>query len=236
MRGENSFYSSYISSQIKSLQKDAPHDHRLNNPFVTISRQTGTQGIAIAQGLCEYLQTKERRAKCIWTVFDKELLAKVAQEHDLPETLLPYLSEGTVSEIRDMIEESLGLHPSHDLLVMKTNSTILHLAQLGYAIFVGRGANIVTAKMRNGVNIRLVCPIEKRIAHVQKHHGLNQKEAGKFVLQEDAKRRAYVKRYFAEDVENPLLYDMVINVEDLSRPEIIQAIGDLVFRRHPQRR
>ena len=235
MRGDDRVYSSYIASQIKSLQKNSPKDKRSSNPFVTISRQTGTRGIAVAQDLCKYLQTRERRARCVWTVFGKELLAQVAQEHDLPETVLPYLSEDTASAIQDMIEEALGLHPSHDLLVKKTNETILHLAQLGYAIIVGRAANIVTGKMPGGVNIRLVCPLEKRIAHMQEVYGMKQKEAGEFVLQEDGKRRKYVKKYFAEDIEDPLLYDMVINVGDFSRQEVVQTIGELVFSRHCQR-
>ena len=136
-------YSSYINSQIISLKKKFPNDKRLANPFVTISRQTGAYGITISKDLCEYLQKNERRMDCVWTVFDKELLDKVVQEHDLPKTVLPYFSEDTVSQIEDMIEETLGLHPSHDALVQKTNKTILHLAQLGYAIIVGRAANIM---------------------------------------------------------------------------------------------
>src|ERR1017187_7315548 len=155
MSGTSEFYNSYILSQVKSLRKRSPNDKRSGNPFVTISRQTGAYGITVSKGLCEYLQKNERRTQCIWTLFDKDLIKKVAEEHELPETVLPYLSEETVSEIQDMIEESLGLHPSHDLLVMKTNKTILHLAQLGYVILVGRGSNIITARMPGGVNIRL---------------------------------------------------------------------------------
>ena len=52
-------------------------------------------------------------------MFDKELIRKIAEEHNLPETVIPYLSETAVSEIQDMIEETLGLHPSQDMLVHK---------------------------------------------------------------------------------------------------------------------
>ena len=97
-------YNSYIVSQVKSLKKGSPHDKRSGNPFVTISRQTGAYGLTVSRDLCEYLQKRERRTQCIWTVFDKELIAKVIQEHDLPETVLPYLSEETVSQIQDMVE------------------------------------------------------------------------------------------------------------------------------------
>jgi len=227
-------YNSYIASQVKSLRKKLPSDKRSGNPFVTISRQTGAYGITVSKDLCEFLQKNDKRTKCVWTVFDKELIEKVIEEHDLPKTVLPYLSEETVSEIQDMIEGSLGLHPSHDLLVMKTNKTILHLAQLGYAVIVGRGANIITTKMKGGVNIRLVCPLDKRIEHVREFHQMTLKEAKDFIYIEDRNRKNYVKKYFDKDINDPLLYDMVINVDSLDRQETIQIIGDLVLKRYPQ--
>ena len=225
------FYNSYIISQVKSLKMKLPNDKRMGNPFVTISRQTGAYGITVSRDLCEYLQKNERRAKCVWTVFDKELIKKVAEEHDLPETVLPYLSEDAVSKIQDMIEESLGLHPAHDLLVRKTGKTILHLAQLGYVVIVGRASNIITAKMPGGLNIRLVSPLQKRVDHVREYFKLTQKEAKEFIFTEDRKRKNYVKKYFQKDIDDPLLYDMVINVDSLVRQEIIQVIGDLVLNR-----
>jgi len=235
MTGGEDYYSSYIVSQVKSLKKRSPHDKRQGNPFVTISRQTGAYGITVSKDLSEYLQKNERRTKCVWTVFDKELIEKVINEHDLPETVLPYLSEDSVSEIQDMIEEIIGLHPSHDMLVEKTGKTILHLAQLGYAIIVGRAANIITAKMPGGVNIRLVSPLEKRLEHVQEYYKMTSKAAREFILSEDSRRKNYVKRYFKKDIDDPLLYDMVINVDSLDRQETIRIIGDLVLNRSQRR-
>jgi len=227
-------YSSYIISQVKSLKKRSPNDKRSGNPFVTISRQTGAYGITVSKDLCEYLQKNERRTRCVWTVFDKELIEKVIQEHDLPETVLPYLSEDTVSEIQDMIEEIIGLHPSHDALVKKTGETILHLAQLGYVILVGRASNIITAKMPGGVNVRLVSPMEKRLEHVQEYYKLTLKEAKEFIATGDRSRKNYIKKYYNKDIDDPLLYDMTINADSLDRPEIIRIIGDLVLNRFSQ--
>jgi len=231
MSEDAGLYNSYIMSQVKSLKRKLPNDKRVGNPFVTISRQTGAYGITVSNDLCEYLQKNERRTKCVWTVFDKELIKKIAEEHDLPETVLPYLSEDTVSEIQDMIEETLGLHPSHDALVLKTNTTILHLAQLGYVILVGRASNIITAKMPGGVNIRLVSPLEKRVEHIQEYYKMTEKKAKEFIFAEDRKRMNYVKKYFSQDINDPLLYDMVINVDSLARQETIKIIGDLVLNR-----
>ena len=77
-------YSSYIGSQLKFLKEKPPNEKRVENPFVTISRQTGAYGFTVPLGLCEYLKKNDRRAKCPWAVFDKELIEKIVQEHNLP--------------------------------------------------------------------------------------------------------------------------------------------------------
>lgn len=224
-------YSSYISSQLKSLKSKLPNEQRRANPFVTISRQTGAYSFTIPMALCEYLKKNDRRAKCSWTVFDKELIKKIAEEHNLPETVLPYLSEVTISEIQNMIEEILGLHPSYDILVNNAGKTVLHLAQLGYCIIVGRAVSIVTAKLPGGVHIRLVSPLEKRVAHIQEYFQMTKKEAEGFIFTEDRNRSNYVKKYFGKDIDDPLLYDAVLNVDRLGFQKTIQVIGDLVFKR-----
>jgi len=232
MTGVPDCYNSYILSQVKYLKKKSANDQRVGNPFVTISRQTGAYGITVSKGLCEYLQKHERREKCLWALFDKDLIKKIAEEHDLPETVLPYLSEETVSEIQSIIEETIGLHPPHDLLVNQTGKTILHLAQLGYVILVGRGANIITSKLPGGFNIRLVSPLDKRIEHVQEYYQLTKKEAVVFIDKEDRHRKIYVKKYFDKDIDDPLLYDLIINVDNFGSQGTIELIGDLILNHH----
>ena len=118
--------------------------------------------------------------------------------------------------------------------MLKTNKTILHLAQLGYVVMVGRASNIVAAKMPGGVHIRLISAFEKRVARVQEYYKMTPQKAREFVLTEDRHRKDYVRKYFNEDIENPLLYDMTINVDTLDRPGTIQVIGDLVLKRFPR--
>ena len=224
-------YNSYINSQLKFLKSRLPQEQRAGNPFVTISRQTGAYRYTIPMALCEYLKKNERRAHCSWTVFDKELIKKIAEEHNLPETVLPYLSETAVSEVQDMVEEALGLHPSHDTLVQDTGKTILHLAQLGYCIIIDRAANIITSKLPGGVHVRLISPWEKRVEHIQEYYKVTKKKAEEYILIEDRNRGNYVKKYFGKDINDPLLYDVVLNVGSLGIPRTVQIIGDLVFKR-----
>lgn len=224
-------YSSYISSQIRNLKEDPRKNRRSGNPFVTISRQTGAYGVTVADALEEYLRSHGRGQQCLWTVFEKELLKKVAEQHKLPEAILPYLSESTISELQDMLEETLGLHPSQYTLAHKTSETILHLARLGYVIIVGRGANIITAPLPGGVHVRLVGSLERRVHNIQQCLKMDQKKARDYVRREDQDRINYIKKYFGKNINDPLLYDLVINVDRIPPQEAVVTIANLVFKR-----
>ena len=145
--------------------------------------------------------------------------------------ILPYLSEATISEIQDILEELFDVHPSQYTLAHKTGQTILHLAQLGYVVLVGRAANIITAKLPGGVHIRLVSPLEKRVKHIQEYYKMTEKKAKEYILKEDQNRKNYVKKYFDKDINDPYLYDMIINMGRHKPQEIIQTVGDFILRR-----
>ena len=88
----------------------------------------------MAQELVGRLQARDPKASPPWTVFDRNLVAEVLQEHHLPERLAGSMPEDRVSEIADTLDELFGLRPSSWTLVRKTADTILHLAEIGNVI------------------------------------------------------------------------------------------------------
>jgi cytidylate kinase len=109
-----------------------------------------------------------------------------------------------------------------------TSDTILKLARIGRAIVVGRGGNIITAKLKGGAHIRLVAPESVRLAHLKAHLKLDDKAAQKYLHDEDAGRRRYVKTNFDRDIEDPLLYDAVLNTATLGFERTADVIASMV--------
>jgi cytidylate kinase len=95
--------------------------------------------------------------------------------------------------------------------VKQTAETILGLAELGGAILIGRAGNIITAKLPHVLQVRLVAPLEQRIARVTQDQGLTAAEARDFCLREGQGRERYLKKYFHADINDPLRYHLVIN-------------------------
>jgi cytidylate kinase len=192
---------------------------------ITISRQAGSGGHAVAEKLVEYLQTHAPVALRPWVVFDRNLVEKVLEDHNLPGRLAKFMPEDYMSEVSDTMDELFGLHPPSWILVRKTSETIMRLAQMGNVILIGRGGNVITSKLSGVFHVRLVGSREKRVKCLRELNGLTAKEAEKLATREDLGRRRYLKRYFDKDIDDPLLYHMVINTDLISYEKAARMIG-----------
>jgi cytidylate kinase len=201
-----------------------------NKPAITISRMTGCGGRDVAARLADFLQTRAT-AHCPWTVFDRNLVEKVLEEHYLPKWVAEYMPEGHRPMVTDAVEELLGLHPASWTLVQQTSETIWRLARMGYVILVGRGANIVTSKLPTVFHVRLVASLEQRSRRVQEKMKLTHAAALEFIKKEDLGRRRYIKEHFAKEIDDPLLYHLIINTDHISVEEAAILVGRAVIDR-----
>lgn len=215
--------------------EEARHSRRKLNPgpVITLSRQTGIGATFICQKLTDYFNQISIPGYEDWTYFDKDLMEKVIEDHHLPEHFRKYLAEEKPHSIDSWFSELLGVSPSKLLLLHKTSQTILKLASFGNVIMVGRGANIITALFSNSFHIRLIASLEYRIENAMRLYELNRKSAADFIEQEDKARRDYIWKYFHKDIEDPLLYHIIINANYLKPDEIAELIGHCITKRFP---
>ena len=217
-------YRAYVVSQ-----KDrGPLGAAAHQPFVTLSRQAGAGAETVAHLLAEKLNAQGSKDAQPWTVFDKNLIEKVLADQDLPQEIARHVHEDKDTTLQALVGEILGIHPSMWTIFHHTSDTILKLARIGRAIVVGRGGNIITAKLKGGTHIRLVAPESVRLAHLKTHLKLDDKAAQKYLHDEDAGRRRYVKTNFDRDIDDPLLYDAVLNTATLGFESTASVIASMV--------
>jgi cytidylate kinase len=194
--------------------------------LVTLSRQAGSGAHAVAEKLAEYLEEVAPREGCHWTIFDRNLVDKMLEDHHLPSRLARFMPEDRISQLSDMIDELFGLHPQSEVLVKQFCETVLRLAELGNVILIGRGAHLITQKLTGAIHVRLVGSLERRIARVQAGLGLGRNEALHQIEAEDSGRERYLKKYFKRDIDDPMLYHMVLNTDRISTDLAARLIGD----------
>ena len=200
------------------------------HPFITLSRETGAGATTIGQLLLPLLDRELGTAGHDWVLLDKDLLTQALTHHHLPERLAAFLPEDSISETKAVIGELVGLHPSLWTLEQKIAEAILQLAHVGRVIFAGRAANLITRGVPGGLHVRLVAPKEIRAERIAALLHCTRASAVAHLERNDLARRRYVRTHFAQEIDDPCLYDLVINTAHLSPANtarlVVEALHD----------
>jgi len=220
----------FLNWQWNAASRHTPPPPPAPRTAITISRQAGSGAHAIAEKLVSRLEAQMPKGAPPWTVFDRNLVEQVLADHHLPIRLAQYMPEDRASQVDDILDDLFGMKPSSWKFVEQTSETILRLATLGHVILIGRGANIITARLPNVFHVRLIAPFEQRVAYVGERLGLGRAAAAKHVRREDRGRTRYLKRYFHADVDDPALYHLVINTGLVSYDEATDILAQAISR------
>lgn len=158
-------------------------------------------------------------------------MEKVLEDHKLPQRLARFMPEDRATEIADIMDELFDLHPPSWTVIRQTADTVLSLAELGNVILIGRGATVITAKLDYVFHVRIIGSLEKRVKHVQELDHFSKVAALERIRQEDRGRKRYLKKYYNADPDDPLLYHLIINTDDVPYEEAARIIGDAVLHR-----
>jgi cytidylate kinase len=225
-------FGSYLSSQAAAQEKAS----QPQQPSITISRETGSGAVTIAQMLVDQLNaaSKSSGSTASWMVFDRNLAKQVLTDNELPQNWERFVVEDARLPVEAIVEELLGLHPTQWTLVQHTTKTILRLASLGRVILVGRGAEAITSRLPFVFHVRLVASVENRIRHASRYYNLTEEDAAKMIKEADLARRRYLRRYFDADVDDPLLYDVVLNTGRLGFVRTAELIAQAAMRHYAE--
>lgn len=218
---------SFLNTQIKPTARPSA---KIATQFraVTISRQTGSGGNAIAERLVATLGRSNAKSPSPWAVFDKNLIEKVLEDHQLPGRLAKFFPEDRLLELKDMMDDVFGMLPDGWKMVEHTSETMLQLAALGKVVLVGRGGNLVARKLPDVLHVRLVGSLETRAQRLTESRSVTRKAALDLIAKEDTGRRRYVKKYFNADIDDPLLYHIVINTDLVSLEDAASLLSGIV--------
>ncbi|MGC9394920.1 MAG: AAA family ATPase [Anaerolineae bacterium] len=210
-------------------------------PVITISRQYGSSGDAIAKRVCEALG---------YSYFDKNLMAQVASETSISESDVVDFSEDTY-KMRGFLDRLLGrrrsaadawtnsaaqgalpveaLDEARSVNLIK--ETIIGAHRHDNVVIVGRGGQAILREHPGVLHVRIVAPLGARVLRVQSTENVSLDEATARVNRRDEAARAYLERFHDIDWDNPLLYNLIINTgkweSEGAAQIIINALGHL---------
>jgi cytidylate kinase len=210
------------AQQRLSAEKSASTPQKLIQPFITISRECGVDAGEIAALVAD---------KCGCKLLDRELLDELAENLHLPRIALEFVDEKTASWFHEMFGKWLDKQlVTQAEYVSRLGRIVLLAAQHEPTIFVGRGAQFLLPRGA-GLTVRIIAPSKNRIQRVVARSLCSRHEAVRFIQETDKGRADFVHRYFHADVANPELYDMVVNLEHMSR----EMAAELIVRAYKSR-
>jgi cytidylate kinase len=207
---------SILNARLRTPIAQLPAAGTASHPFITISREAGAGATTLGRLLVPILDEQLGDENRDWMFFDKDLITHALTKHSLPERLAAYLPEDRVSEIKALVGELVGLHPSLWELEHKISEAILQLAHLGRVIFAGRAAHLVTRSLQSGFHLRLVASKESRIKRMMAQQNCDAATAEAALLNTDRARQRYAQTNFGQDLDDPHAYDLVINTDQIT--------------------
>jgi cytidylate kinase len=188
--------------------------HLQEGPWISISRQWASGGLQMAVELGRRLG---------WQVYDREILIEMARHAELREAILSRVEERSLDTFGEYIAHLVTGDPVRPAYAQEMMQVVWGLARQGQAVIIGRGANWFL-EPAFGLRVRVVAPFERRVARLVEHDGMDDGAARTQTREDDAQRKDFVHKLFGRDIDDPLGYDMVVNLGDIDE----QTAADMV--------
>ena len=191
--------------------RDAERSAAIKGPVarfrnICISREAGAGGGTIARLVGTRLD---------WKVYDHELLEAIAHGMEISTDEARTYDELAPSLVQDWL---LPLREEH---YAPQEAYLDHLAKLvdsigiaGDSILVGRGAGQLLPRSET-LLVRVVAPLKVRAKNLAAKMGVSPRTARKAAMDRDRRSAKFVKTLHRVDIDDPHLYDLVLETSSL---------------------
>ena len=188
--------------------------------IIVLSTQMGAGGPEIGMALGKKLG---------YRYVDQELLQDAGRRYGLAEDRLSQLDES-----KPTIFERFDAETRHHITVLQT--TLLELAELDNAVFMRGGGQWLLRGVPHVVRVRLIAPFEHRVKQWIKRVAVmtgetpNQRAAADFVRRDDTDKGGRMRYLYEVDINDPMLYELIVNTERLGYEATAEMIESLARR------
>ena len=168
----------------------------------------GTKGTEIAKLVAKELN---------YAFYDTEDIEKTAKE-------MGFLDD--VREVNDKVPPPLKRFFSYrpEICLDHLYTVIYELARRGSAVLLGRGGNMLFRSLPYAFHVRVIASEEKRTRNLVER-GYKQDAVVMVMERSDHERESFIKFAFHRDWNNPELYDIVLNMDNLT----VNVAADMIL-------
>jgi cytidylate kinase len=186
-------------------------------PIITVSHMDGCAERAIGRKVADVLG---------WSFIDKQIIDQEVEKTGFARPEVVHLDERSPS----FFERLDGRR--HADAYFHALAEIMHEYAAGNVVILGRGGNFILRGV-DALHVRLVASMAFRVRQVQMERLCNPEPARAFIAESDRTRAAFMRHYFRADWNDPLLYDLTINVSYVGEDRAAEALLDLARLKWP---
>lgn len=189
---------------------------------IALSREAGARGGTIARVVGRQLG---------WAVYDQDHLEFLAGDPVARANLLDDLSPACVQWFEARlaeIQQKVNLDDNESLRHLIR--LIVALATRGEVVILGRGAGYLLPS-ETTLNIRIIAPLEQRVAYMSQWLRLPAAEAAEKVHARDAERSEFVRRELGQGPADMHQYDLILNTSRFGEEACAALIAEAARRR-----
>ncbi len=179
--------------------------------ILIISRQLGSLGNEIAQGLADKLD---------YHLLTRDIISQMLQESGFveEESIESFSGEQKPSFMSSFTQD-------RDRFLCYIQKVMYEFALKKDIIIMDMGGQVLFQYFPNTLRMRLFAPTEVRIRRIQEDRSCDERYAQYIIDESDQARAAFNKYYFDIDWEDIKLYDLIINTGTISREGAVNLIA-----------
>lgn len=189
--------------------------------IITISREFGSGGRFIGKEIADSLGIP---------FYDKDIIAKVAEETGLDKDYIAKLGEyspkKSIFSYAFIGRDSTGAS-IEDYLYAAQREIILELAEKGPCVIVGRCADYILKDRTDCINVFIHGNADEKSKRIEELYHKSKEEAAKLMSETDKKRRIHYKYYTEQEWGRAQNYTLSLNSSVLGYEQCIRIIAEV---------
>lgn len=210
----------------ESSRARAPQEAATPRPNLALSQRPHSGARELAERVAQLVS---------WQIFDRQILDALHRNDELGKSVLESLDEHLLNYREDWLYHLfVPDHMSSPGYVQRLSRLLFCIAMQGRGIFIGRGSSFVIPE-EHRLSVLVLRSFETRLARWQEEHpGRSVADARRGLARLDRERAEFIWRSFHRVVDDPLSYDLCLNLDSLGLQTAASVVAVALQDRFPE--
>lgn len=176
--------------------------------IVTISRGSYSRGKEVAEELARALN---------YDCLSREIVLEASEQFNIPEVRL-------VRAIHDAPSILDRFTYGKERYVAFFRAVFLKRVQKDNVVYHGLAGHFFLQGIPHALKVRIIADLENRLREEMKREGISAEEARRILVRDDEERRRWGMHLYGLDTWDPMLYDLVIHIDNMGIEDAVAII------------